>query len=187
MQYKQLSIEDRESIQLGLWAKKSARQIAKELGRNVSTISREIKKNTFGRNFYASRISHQRALVKRKSRGRHDRLKNETIREYVISHLKLRWSPEQIAGRIKIDLGQTISHEAIYQFIYAQIHRDGYGYVRPGKEDLRSCLRRRKKRRTHHGARRCQRVLKNPGLSIDLRPKVVGQKLRVGDWESDSV
>ena len=52
---------------------------------------------------------------------------------------------------------------------------------------MRSCLRRRKKRRTHKGMRRAQRVLRMPGLSIDVRPKVVNEKSRPGDWESDSV
>ena len=187
MQYTQLSIEEREKIQLCLWEKKSARQIAKELNRSVSTISREIKKNTSHCHGYISRAAHSRALVKRKSRGRKDRLKNQQIRDYVISHLKQRWSPEQIAGRIKIDLKQTISYEAIYQFIYAQIHRDGYGYIKSNKEDLRYCLRRRRRRRVPHGARRCQRVLRASGLSIELRPKVVNERVRVGDWESDSV
>lgn len=188
MQYKQLSIEEREKIQLCLWEKKSERQIAEELDRDPSTISREIKRNAGGRNFYASRSSHLRALQKRKSRGRHDRLKNDVIRNYVVSELKARTSPEQIAGRISIECsGQSISHEAIYQFIYNQVHRDGWGLLKPGHEDLRSCLRRRKKRRTHHGARRCQRVLKAPGISIDMRPAIVSQKTRIGDWESDSV
>ena len=188
MQYIHLSIEEREKIQFCLWEKKSARQIAKELGRNVSTISREIKKNTPVRNFYASRPSHARALQKRRSRGRHDRLKNNIIREYVISHLKERTSPEEIAGRLKIDYpGQSISHEAIYQFIYNQIHRDGWGLLKPDCRDLRKYLRRRKKRRTHHGTRRCQRVLKAPGVSVDMRPKIVDDRVRIGDWESDSV
>lgn len=188
MQYKQLSIEEREKIQLCLWEKKSARQIAGELGRSTSTISREIKKNTSYGHGYISRPSHQRALAGRKRRGRKDRLKNNIVREYVISELNERTSPEQIAGRIsKVHHGQSISHEAIYQFIYSQIHRDGRGLLRPGHEDLRSCLRRRKKRRTPMHSRRCQRVLKDPGISIDFRPKIVARKSRIGDWESDSV
>ena len=60
------------------------------------------------------------------------------------SHLKRRWSPEQIAGSIRHDLHETISHEAIYQYIYAQIHRDGWGLLRPGHKDLRLYLRRRR-------------------------------------------
>lgn len=188
MKYTQLSIEEREKIQYCLWEKKSERQIAKELGRDPSTISREIKRNPSGRNFYASRSSHLRALQKKKSRGRKNRLKNDLVREYVVSELKKRTSPEQIAGRLSMDHpNQSISHEAIYQFIYHQINRDGWGLLKPNCQDLRSCLRRRKKRRTHKGSRRCQRVLKAPGISIDMRPLVVERKSRVGDWESDSV
>lgn len=188
MPIKKLTIEEREHIQYALWEKKSFREIAKELKRNVSSISREVKENRNGRNQYRARLAHERALKKRKSRGRTDRLKNKTIRNYVVAELKKRTSPEQIAGRIKEEIpGAAISHEAIYQFIYAQIHRDGWGLLKPGCEDLRSYLRRRKKRRTHHRTRRCQRVLRMPGLSIDVRPKVVEKKARVGDWESDTV
>lgn len=188
--HKQLSIEEREFIQSALWEKKSARAIAKELHRNVSTVSREISKNldSLGRKMYVPRIANSKALSNRKSRGRSDRLKNDTIRHYVISHLKLRWSPEQIAGTLPIDLpGQNISHEAIYQYIYNQIHRNGWGLLRPGCQDLRSYLRRRKKRRTHKGTRRCQRVLRRPGILIDFRPSIVNHRARIGDWESDSV
>ena len=109
------------------------------------------------------------------------------MRHYVISHLKLRWSPQQIAGRIKIDIGYTISYEAIYQFIYTQIHRDGYGYLKLGHIDLRSYLRRRRKRRVPKVARRSQQVFRPRGVSIDLRPSVVDARNRIGDWEGDTV
>ncbi len=188
MHYKQLSIEEREFIQLALWEKKPVRQIAKELNRNVSTVSREISKNISGRNIYTPRAANSRALVNRKSRGRKNRLKSSLIREYVITHLKQRWSPEQIAGRIRIDYpGLVISHEAIYQFIYHQIHQDGWGYLKPGCQDLRMYLRRRKKRRTHKGMRRCQRVLRPKGTSINQRPSIINERERIGDWESDTV
>lgn len=189
MQYKHFSIEEREQIQYGLWERKSVRQIAKELNRSPSSVSREINRNldVLGRKMYFPRPANDRALRKRKSRGRQDRLKNQEIRDYVIIHLKLRWSPEQIAGRIKIDIGQPISHEAIYQFIYSQIHRDGYGYVKPNRVDLRNCLRRRKKRRTHKGMRRCKKMSQERGLSIEKRPAIVNNRARVGDWESDTV
>lgn len=189
--HKHFSIEEREYIQQALcWREKSIRQIAKELNRSPSSVSREINKNidALGRRFYIPRTAHERALKRRSSRGRHDRLKNQTARNYVIENLKKRSSPEQIAGRIRIDLpGQSISHEAIYQFIYSQVHRDGYGYVRQGKEDLRYCLRRRKKRRTRKGMRRCKKMSQERGLSIEKRPEIVNDRSRVGDWESDSV
>lgn len=190
MQYTHFSIEEREKIQYGLWQRRSARDIARELGRSPSSVSREIGKS---KNFdkmrrYNPRTSNARALLKRKSRGRHNRLKNDVIRKYVIAELVKRTSPEQIAGRInKEHPGQSISHEAIYQFIYNQVHRDGWGYLKPRCRDLRPYLRRRKKRRTPKGMRRCQKMSVGRGISIDLRPKIVNRRSRVGDWESDSV
>ena len=82
------------------------------------------------------------------------------------------------------DIGETISHEAIYRFIYAQIKN---GYPKKGCEDLRPCLRRRRKIRLPRGARKGQRVTQPHGPSIDVRPAIVGRRSRVGDWESDTV
>jgi len=187
MKYKHFTIEEREKIQEMLWQKSSIRSIAAAIGRNPSSISREIGRNlSFMRHRYAPRLAQERSLIKRKSRGRKDRLKNQAVRDYVISHLKKRWSPEQIAGTMQSDIGEAISYEAIYQFIYAQIHRNGWGLLKPGCEDLRPYLRRKRKRRIKKGARRCQRILM-PGLSIDLRPKIVDNRKRIGDWESDTV
>jgi transposase, IS30 family len=164
------------------------RGIAKALGRSVSSISREIKRhNSEQPKRYTPRRAHDRALERRKNRGRKDRLKNDVIRRYVITHLKDRWSPEQISGRMKKDGVGNISHEAIYQYIYAQVHRDGWGLLRPSCEDLRGCLRRCRKRRMKKGLRRPQRVLKPHGPSIEDRPKIVERKKRVGDWEGDMV
>lgn len=188
MQYKHLSIEEREFIQRSLWEKRSIRSIASELRRSPASVSREIHKNLPPQHFlYTPRLAHERALKRRKSRGREQRLKNATVRDYVVSRLKLRWSPEQIAGRIKLDLRETISHEAVYQFIYAQVHRSGWGDLKPGKEDFRPYLRRRRRRRLKKGSRRCQRIFKPKGASIEERPSVVAERSRVGDWEGDTV
>lgn len=188
MAHKQLSVEEREEIQKGLWKKESVRSIAERLGRSHSTIVREINKNLPPQHWvYTPRLANERAQKKRKSRGRTDRLKNETIRQYVVEHLKQRWSPEQIAGRMKLEGIGNISHEAIYQFVYASIYRGGNGWVKPGKEDLRSFLRRKQKRRQHHGSRKGQRIFKERGPSIDIRPAIVDLRSRIGDWEGDTV
>jgi transposase, IS30 family len=187
MKYKHFSIEEREKLQTLWWQRVSLRTIAKELNRSVSSISREMKRNfPLEHKVYTPRLAHERALTKRKCRGRKERLKNENIRSYVIEHLHLRWSPEQIAGRIRIDLKENISHEAIYQFIYNQV-RSGSNLIKPGYEDLRLFLRRRRKIRLPHGARKCQRIFKSNGISIDERPEVVNQRKRIGDWEGDTV
>lgn len=188
MKYKHFSVEEREALQEGLWNGRSIRSIAEELGRSHSALVRELKRHRSPeKGLYRPRVAHEKALAKRTSRGRTERLKNDLIRTFVVRELKRRRSPEQIAGICKHEIGQRISHEAIYQFIYAQVYREGYGWVKPGKEDLRSYLRRRRKRRVPHGARHCQRVLKPHGPSIETRPAVVTRRSRIGDWESDTV
>jgi len=97
------------------------------------------------------------------------------------------WSPEQITGTIKSETSENISHKAIYQFIYHQIHRNGWGLLKPGHEDLRIYLRRRKKRRVHKGIKKCQRIFRSKKTSISKRLAIVEQKKRLGNWESDSV
>lgn len=187
MKYKHLSIEEREILQTMWWERKPIREMARVLGRSPATISRELHRNFPPEHrVYAPRLAHERALRSRKSRGRKERLRNEAVRTYVIEKLKLRWSPEQISGRMKLDLGETISHEAIYQFIYAQC-RIGSPEIRVGREDLRPYLRRARKRRMHKGMRKAQRIFKPEGISIELRPEIVNQRLRIGDWEGDTV
>lgn len=188
MHYKQFSVEEREVIQELWWKRRSIRSIAKVLRRSPSSVSRELKRNfPKEHKVYTPRLAQARALEKRKSRGRKDRLKTKVIREYVTTHLKEGWSPEQISGRMKLEKVGSISHEAIYQFVYAQIYREGYGSLKPGCEDLRMFLRRKQKRRQRKGLRRCKKVLVVPGLSIEVRPKVVDQKRRFGDFEGDTV
>ncbi|OHB17631.1 MAG: hypothetical protein A2734_00195 [Parcubacteria group bacterium RIFCSPHIGHO2_01_FULL_40_30] len=188
MKYRHFSVEERETIQLMWWERRSARSIAQALNRSPSSVSRELRRSfPEERQVYTPRIAHDRALEKRKNRGRKDRLKNQTVRDYAINHLKEGWSPEQISGRIKIELGEKISHEAIYQYIYSQIHRQGCGTLKPGSEDLRPYLRRRHKRRGQKGMRTVQRVFRPKGPSIEDRPLIVNQRLRLGDWESDTI
>lgn len=189
MQYRQLSIEEREKIQLGLWAKRSIRDISKELGRSPSTISREIDRHVPAvLRRYTPRIAQSCAEKNRTSRGRTERLKNDTIRTYVSAKLKDGYSPEQIAGRLPDDHpGNSISHEAVYRFIYEQIHQSGYGTVKPGREDLRMYLKRRHKRRIPAGTRGCQKIGRIVGRSIDDRPGEVETRLTIGHWEGDSV
>jgi len=187
MKYKHLSIEERELLQTLWWERKPIREMARALGRSPSSVSRELRRNFPSEHkVYAPRLAHERALKSRRSRGRKERLRNERIRAYVIEKLKIRWSPEQISRRMKIDLGESISHEAIYQFIYAQC-RNGSPEIRVGREDLRAYLRRSRKRRQRKGMRKAQRIFKPEGISIDERPEIVNLRKRIGDWEGDTV
>lgn len=167
----------------------SLRAIGERLGRNHTSISRELKKHQTGaRRSYTPRIAQQHVAAVRKTRGQRPRLKSQIVRDYVEEKLRLKWSPEQIAGRLPRDHPtQSISHEAIYLYIYSRCQRDGYGTKVRG-EDLRKYLRRRRKYRSRKNA-------PYPGdqgnirgrVSIEMRPKYIEKRKQMGHWESDSI
>jgi len=187
MTYHHFSVEEREKIQRGLWEKKSYRAIAKELGRSPASVSREIRRNLPPQYFhYASRLANERALAHRKQRGRKDRLKNESLRQYVVSHLKLGWSPEQIAATAKDAVGISISHEAVYQFVYARVSKAS-NLTYAHQEDLRPYLARHRRARMRKGMRKPYRIDKGPLPSIESRPAFVDARRTIGHWEDDSI
>jgi IS30 family transposase len=187
MIYKHFSVEEREKIQEMRWQKASIRTMASLLGRSPSSVSREIRRHhPPDAHRYIPRVAHERALEKRMHRGRKDRLKHESLRTYVISHLKLGWSPEQIAATAKAAVGISISHEAIYQFVYARVSKAS-NLIYAHQEDLRPYLPRHRRQRMHKGMRQPYRVDIGPLPSIEARPKEVEERIYVGHWEDDSI
>jgi IS30 family transposase len=90
-------------------------QIALELGRDKGTISRELRRNRqLLIEYYLDESAQARADRRRKQASQGYRLKNRRIRSYVEGKLQGGWSPEIVAGRIKLDLpGCSVSHEGI--------------------------------------------------------------------------
>lgn len=188
-QFKQLCIEERGEIKEMLHDGYSLRAIGERLGRSHTSISRELKKHRSGvRRSYTPRIAQEKVSVIRKKRGARARLKSQLVRDYVEEKLHLKWSPEQIAGRLPRDHpGHTISHEAIYLYIYARCERDGYGTKVRG-EDLRKYLRRRRKYRNRKNVPYPGDVGNIRGRrSIEMRPKYIEKRKQLGHWESDSI
>ena len=188
-QYEQLTIEEREKIQKGLWDKRSIRSIAHELGRSPSSISRELKRNATPTHQlrYTPRLAQERAKTIIKQRGARPRLKDIRIKRYVIAKLKADYSPEQIAGTLPETYPDLhISPEAIYQFIYAQYRRSGYGECIG--LDLRNCLKRKHKVRRPKKTPYASVKGQLQGITrIDERPAVVEKRSRIGDWEADAM
>ena len=188
--FKHLSVFDRAIIGQKRKEGLSCGEIGKIIGRPKSTVFREVEKRKSKElGFYRADVAHEKALNKRGKRGVRERLKNETIRSYVKEKLKLGWSPEQIALRLPTDHpGEIISHEAIYQYVYAQIYRDGNGAVKEGGEDLRKYLPRRHKRRAKKGFRKAQRLERMGKLpSIEDRPKEAEGRKEIGHFEDDTI
>jgi IS30 family transposase len=187
-----LTLRDRIDIEEKYKYGVSITDIARYINRDKSTVSREVKgKDRTGKNRYRADVAHAKALDRIAKRGNTSILsKNKKLRNYVIEKMKLDWSPEQISGRLTEEYPEDesirISHEAIYQYVYAQVHRGGNGKVKKGCEDLRIYLPRRHKRRAKKGFRKAQKLERDGKLpSIEQRPDIVGERSRVGDWEDD--
>ena len=190
--FKHLSVFDRAIIGQKRKEGLSYGEIRKIIDRPKSTVFREVEKRKSKKlGFYKADVAHEKALNKRGKRGVsvRERLKNETIRSYVKEKLKLGWSPEQIALRLPIDHpGETISYEAIYQYVYAQVYRGGSGMIKEGGEDLRKYLPRRHKRRAKKGFRKAQKLERMGKLpSIEDRPKEAEGRKEIGHWEDDTM
>lgn len=156
--------------------------IARAIGRSKSTISRELTRNSSPEyKLYLSHRAHGRAEGRREQASRRPRLKNGRIASYVMAGLEEGWSPELIAGRIAIDHpGLSISHEAIYQYIYHPDTED--------RQELIRYLRRAHRKRRSKGIGRKERKTKIPNrVSIDLRPPSVENRRLFGHWEGDSL
>jgi len=173
MSYTQLTREQRYQIKALLDIGHSQTEVAQQLQVNKSTVSREVRRNR-GQRGYRPKQAHEMALRRRRERAQ-TKIHVET---WALVEEKIRedWSPEQISGRFKKE-GIAISHEHIYQYIYANKRAGG---------TLWTHLRCQKKRRKRYGQR--DRRGKIPHRkSIEERPKIVQQRTRLGDWEVDLV
>lgn len=188
--FRHLSLEERVKIEVRYRDGWSFRAIARFLGnsRAASAVMREVgDRSRRGVGKYQAHVAHGQALAKRAGK-KQTRLKNDTIRAYVTKRMKIGWSPEQISIRLPIDHpDHAISHEAVYQFVYAQVRRGGNGAVRKGCEDLRAYLPRRHKRRQKKGFRQAQKAERPILPSIENRPGSVDKRKRIGDWEDDTM
>lgn len=180
--YTQLTNEERDIIAVLRARAVKPSEIAQVVGRHKSTICRELKRNKSPvYNVYLSHRAHERAAKRKEYAAQRPRLKNEVIMNYVIEKLTLGLSPEQVAGRISHDLARaSISHEAIYQFIYA---RETIKHM-----DLRPCLLRRHRKRLERGhSRKHQKPHIPERLSITKRPACVNDRSEPGHWETDTM
>lgn len=173
MKYTHLTQDERYQIAILAKAGHDRSDIARVMERHKSTISREMTRNRGARG-YRPKQAHARSKFRAAQNG--PRVAAET---WAIVAVKLAetWSPEQISGHLKVNGQATVSHEAIYQHIYADKRAGG---------TLHRALRCQKVRRKRYGGRERRGTIPNQ-VSIDLRPAVVAERGRFGDWEGDLV
>jgi transposase, IS30 family len=192
-----LSVAEREEVAIRLDRKESMRSIARRLGRASSTVSREVKLNSlhahavrFGRPEMAYRATTaQRASDSRRPRSRRGRLSPPSpLRTEVLTRLRQRQSPRQIARRLRQDFPDRremwVSHETIYQAIYLQA-RGNLRAELARQVALRSGRASRRQRPAAGAAIRSNRPWL--GLNISQRPAEATNRAIPGHWEGDLV
>ena len=205
-QYSHLSSDERILIEkLHGEQHLSIRKIAEEIGRDKSTVSRELRRGLwFASNengsyrpyrpkrlktgawtsgpFYSALAAQRKADLRRRGSRKPRRMDSDRLRAWVLDALRRGWSPELIEGRLKAqyagDPSMRISHECLYQWIYAKPQR---------ALDLRQYLARGRKRRTRKRGRKAKgpRILMR--VPIADRPEAVGSRKGFGHFESDTV
>jgi IS30 family transposase len=174
MSYTQLTRDQRYQIYVLINAGHNQTEIAALVACHKSTISRELRRNR-GHKGYRP--------LQAQARARSRRYKSHPVRiaesTWLLVELLLRqqWSPEQIAGRLRLEQRPGVSHERIYLYVYADKQRGGKLYRH---------LRSQKKQRKRYGGHARRGQIPNR-VSIEQRPTIVARKGRIGDWEADTI
>ena len=181
-----LSLSEREEISRGLAAEMSFRAIARHLGRNVATISREVDRNTSDGQPYRA-VAAQVAAEKRARRPKPRTLDNPALHARVTADLEKRWSPEEIAARLRLDFPDDASMRASHETIYQALFIQGRGALR---RELATRLRtgralRRPRRRVDGRADPDRRIPDK--VMISERPAEAEDRAVPGHWEGDFV
>ena len=174
MTYQQLTQDQRYQIYACMKADWSQQNIAAEIGVHPSTISRELSRNR-GRRGYRPKQAQEKAQT-RKQHHVNTRISPSTWK-LIESYIRQDWSPEQVSGWLSLEQRQHVSHERIYQYIYADKAMGG---------ELHQHLRCRKQRRKRYGSYQRRGQIKGR-RSISERPALVLEKRRIGDWEADTI
>ena len=174
---KHLTQPQRYYICLQIASGNSQTNIAKALKVNKSTISREIKRNQRNIGDYDSDYAHKKSILKRSIASSAKAFKRITknMKKYINDKLQHKWSPEQISGRMKIDISKSISHETIYKFIKQDKRNGGMLF----KLLSHQC------KRYKYGSKKGVKIIDR--LDISARPAIVERKTRIGDFEIDTI
>jgi IS30 family transposase len=176
MPYRHLTEHERQDIAtleaLGL----SDAEIARQLSRSRSTISRERSRNTCRDGRYRRDMAHMRARGRRKVSARNTKFRGK-FWEVIIFLIQHKWSPEQVQGFLALTGMLNVSYKTIYRYIRRDRRRGGL---------LFKHLRNRKRHRKRYGSRDRRGHLSARRM-IEERTEEVNQRLTLGHWEGDTV
>lgn len=178
-----LSVEEREEIARGLQADESLRAIARRLHRATSTVSRDVTAGG-GRRRYRVWRAEQRAKQLAKRPKTHKLAGEGPLPREVSKGLLQRWSPQQIAARLRQDFpaqpSMHVSHETIYRSLFVQAR----GALR---KELTACLRTGRTCRRHQKRTHLRRGHMVDMVMLSERPPEVEDRAVPGHWEGDLI
>lgn len=182
MPYSHLSRVERKVIHQMRIGGFSVSHTAQALGRHRGTIYRELKRNASGPNCYVWSTAHTRYRRRLRWQRQRPRRDHRALMTYLEKGLKRYWSPEQIAGRIRLDFPHDPAMRICWMTIYRYIRAE-----RKAGGALWQCLRQsRKKKRKRYGSND-QRGHLQGRTFIEERPEIVDTQSRFGDWEGDTM
>jgi IS30 family transposase len=183
MSHTQLTLTERHVIYHLRLVGRSCRAIARQLRRDHSTISRELRRNAPPANHaYIGAAAHHKAALRRLKPKHRRRIGHVPLEVYVREGLHHHWSPEQIAGRLIIDFPDDPAMRLALETIYGWVYQDAKAHGSLWRNLRHQHPKRR--RQSRFGKGRCR----IPGrVSIDQRPEIVATRTRFGDWEGDTV
>lgn len=170
-----LTLEEREVISQMKHAGQRQAEMARELGRSPSTISRELSRNGSDRGYRA--VAAQQMADERRAH-RPQKLQQPEVRRYMVQRLRKRWTPDEIGGRSHRDFPRQRHRQLSRQTIYTWIHRQDSAGARWGRYLASACWKRRDSE---------NRGRITGCVSIAGRPAVVDHRRRFGDWEGDTL
>ncbi len=173
-----LTEKQRYAISCLLQTGKSQTEIATIIGKDKSVISRELRRNCDGRSKKYNPDLAQRKADTRKSEKPHYESITPMVKQEIVKYLEMDYSPEQIVGYCRKEAIEMVSHETIYQLVWADKHKGGKLYLH---------LRTNGKKYQKRGSKQAGRGHIPNRVDIDQRPSIVDEKTRFGDLEIDLV
>lgn len=177
--FKHFSSEERDKMGILLQEGKNPTEVAKELGRSVSTITRELKRPTvvMFRGSYVARQSDLNLKESKKQKKKPKKTDNPIVKAYIIEKLKppFLWSPEIISFKMKEELGISIGKDSIYTFVYQNSQLTKY------------LAKKHPRKKPRNKNKKTERTLIPNRKGIELRPEEANQRKGFGHFEADTI
>jgi IS30 family transposase len=177
-QYNHFTKDERNELSILLKKGYSQRTIAGVLRRSPPSIGREVKRNSVNGEYVADKADHKAYVARWNAKYQGMKIANhDWLEAYIKDKLSRYWTPEEITGRLEYEHGKSvITFNSIYKWLYTGRGQQYCGYL-----PLKRYYQKSRKGLS------AKRTLIPNRISIELRPNVINQRVRCGDFEADTL